>query len=159
MISQNAEMWVIRLNFIEKYYTKRDVFLLMKADSPIYTDTYQFMGGIQIYKKTKFTEKFLEELLHFSKDKRLITDSPNTQGLANYEGFIENRHDQSILSLLTKKYGLAGSDKINTTNKDYNNYKYNPMPIICCIYRRNYFKNFLTLKKNCIKMNEIKSFK
>ena len=159
MISKKAEMWVIRLNFIEKYYTKRDVFLLLKADSSIYTDTYQFMAGIQIYKKSKFTEKFLEELLRFSKDKRLITDDPNTLGLPNYKGFIENRHDQSILSLLTKKYRLAGFDKVNITNKDYNNFKYIPMPIICCIYRRNFFKRYLSLKKNCIKMNEIKSFK
>ena len=48
MISKNEEMWVIRLNTIEKHYTKRDAFILLKADSPIYTDTYQFMAGIQI---------------------------------------------------------------------------------------------------------------
>ena len=29
-----------------------------------------------------------------------------TMGLPNYEGFIENRHDQTIWSLLTKKHGI-----------------------------------------------------
>ena len=159
MISKKAEMWVIRLNTIEKHYTKRDAFLLLNADSPIYTDTYQFMAGIQIYKKTKFTEKFLEKLIYFSKDRRIITDEPNTLGLPNFEGFIENRHDQSVLSLLTKKFGLAGSDKVNKTSKNLNNFEYSPMPIICCIYRKTPFTSYYNLKNKCIEMNDIKFFK
>ena len=155
LISRNAEMWVIRLNFLEKYYTKRDAFILLKADSPLYTDSYQFMAGIQIYKKSNFTIKFLEKVLYFSQDKRIITDDPNSLGMPNYEGFIENRHDQSILSLLTKKYGLAGTDNLNKTSKG----AYSPMPIICCIYRKIPFKSYKDLKNKCIKNNEIKNLK
>ena len=58
-------------------------------------------------------EKFLQDLLYYSQDKRIITDDPNTLGLSNYPEFIENRHDQTILSILTKKYGFANSGKPN----------------------------------------------
>jgi hypothetical protein len=110
---QKSEMWMIRLHYIEKQYTKRDAFILLGADSPFYTDTCQYMAGIQIYKKSKFTEKFVEEVLYYSQDKRIITDDPNTLGLNNYKEFIENRHDQTILSILIKKYGQADSGRTN----------------------------------------------
>jgi hypothetical protein len=38
--------------------------------------------------------------LTYCKDERIITDIPNTCGYGNYPGFIEHRHDQSILSIL-----------------------------------------------------------
>ena len=99
--SQNEEMWMIRLHYPEKKYTKRDAFILLGVDMPFYSDTSQYMAGIQVYRKSKFTEKFLEELLYYSQDKRIITDDPNTQGFPNYNNFVDNRHDQSILSLLS----------------------------------------------------------
>ena len=40
-------------------------------------------------------------------DARIITDMPNVCGKQNYRGFIEHRHDQSIFSLLTKKYQVS----------------------------------------------------
>ena len=52
---------MIRLNHTEKKYTKRDAFILLWADLPFYTENNQYMAGIQIYKKSKFTEKFVEE--------------------------------------------------------------------------------------------------
>ena len=96
---QNAEMWMNRLTLKEKIWSKRDAFILLGVDMPFYSETNQYMGGIQIYRKSKYTEKFLEELLYYSQDKRLITDEPNTQGLNNYPNFRDNRHDQTILSL------------------------------------------------------------
>ena len=148
--TQKAEMWMIRLNkIIEKTYTKRDAFILLGVDSPFYTDTNQFMAGVQVYRKSKYTEKFLEELLYYSQDKRIITDEPNTQGLKNYKEFIENRHDQTVLSLLIKKYGVANSGK---TNMNINIIKKSKitMPYIFCIYRRIKFTNYTDLKNKCI---------
>ena len=96
---QNAEMWMDRLTLKEKEWSKRDAFILLGVDMPFYSETYQYMGGIQVYKKSRYTERFLEDLLYYSQDKRLITDDPNTQRLKNYPRFKENRHDQTILSL------------------------------------------------------------
>ena len=63
---QNAEMWMNRLTLKEKIWSKRDAFILLGVDMPFYSETNQYMGGIQIYRKSKYTEKFLEELLYYS---------------------------------------------------------------------------------------------
>ena len=55
-----------------------------------------------IYKKTKFSIKFIQKWLYYCQDSRIITDDLNTMGKDNYHQFRENRHDQTILSLLIK---------------------------------------------------------
>lgn len=150
----NSEMWMIRLNYIEKKYTKRDAFILLGADLPFYTDSNQYMAGIQVYKKSKFTLNFLEEVLYYSQDKRIITDDPNTLGFNNYKEFIENRHDQSVLSILIKKYSQADSGKTNMKIDKIKSQKIK-MPYIFCIYRRRKFRDYNDIKKQCqTKINE-----
>ena len=146
---KKAEMWMIQTKHKERRYSKRDAFILLGADMPFYTETSQYMAGIQIYKKSKFTLNFLEELLYYSQDKRIITDDPNTQGLNNYYGFVDNRHDQTILSIMIKKYGQASSGK---TNMNFTEIRLNKifMPYIFCIYRRRYFKNYDDIRRKCI---------
>ena len=149
MKSINEEIWLNRLTHLEKKYSKRDAFILLDADSPIYTDTFQYMAGIQIYKKSKFSEMFLEKLLNYSTDKRIITDDPNTQGLPNYQGFIDNRHDQTVLSILFKKYKFSNLNKNEIKVDDLNNMNYNFTTKTFCIYRRLPFKNLDDLRRNC----------
>lgn len=96
-----------RYKYLEKYWTKRDAFIYMDCDKREYTDQYQCWAGLFVVKKTPDTLDFVEEWLRYGQDYRIITDAPNTCGLDNYEGFEENRHDQSILSLLMKKYNVA----------------------------------------------------
>ena len=148
LINNNHEMWGNRLNYDEKKYTKRDAFILLGADSPFYTDTKQIEASIQIYKKSLFTEKFLEEYLYYSQDKRIITDDPNVLLLPNYKGFRENRHDQSIFSILIKKYGLVNSGKMNMDIKKINKLKEH-RPKIFCHYRRMKFIDYEDLKRKC----------
>ena len=149
MKSINVEIKLFQLTFLEKQYSKRDAFILLKADSPIYTDTLQYMAGIQIYKKSKFTENFLEKLLSYSTDKRIITDDPNTQGLPNYHEFIDNRHDQTVLSILFKKFTFSNIDKNKTKADVINKIDYNFQTKIFCIYRSMPFKNIYDLRKIC----------
>ena len=52
---KNLEMYLHRLPHLEKYYTKRDAFILLGVDQPFYTETGQFNAAFKIYKKTKFT--------------------------------------------------------------------------------------------------------
>ena len=151
---QNAEMWVIRLNIQERLYSKRDAFILMGVDMPFYSETFQYMAGVQIYKKSKYTEKFLEKLLFYSQDKRIILDTPNTLGFENYPGFRDNRHDQTVLSLLVKKYEEANSGNPSLSPEEINNGKHILMPNIFCIFRLLEFKNFDDLKEKCIKIVE-----
>jgi hypothetical protein len=91
---------------VEKIWTKRDAFILMGADAPRYADTFQRLASFSLWRKSPVSMSLSRELLRCAEDPRLITDLPNTMGLGNYDGFKGHRHDQSILSLLTKLHGL-----------------------------------------------------
>ena len=92
---------------VNKKWTKRDCFVFMDCDTPEYTDTLQLTATFQLCRKTDFTLDFYREHVQLAEDVRILTDDANTCGKDNYEGFIEHRHDQSILSNLQKKYGVT----------------------------------------------------
>lgn len=101
-----TDVMAFSITHLEKYYTKRDAFILMDCDAPEYYDTPQICGTYIILKKTEFSCRFIEKYLHYASDTRIITDDENVMGKDNYEGFVDNRHDQSVLSLLCKKEGI-----------------------------------------------------
>lgn len=103
---RGQELIVFELGRIERAWTKRDAFILMDSDSPEYSDSKQRLACFSLWKKSKFTMDFICEFLYFAQDERIITDLENQCGHSNYPEFEEHRHDQSIFSLLTKKYGL-----------------------------------------------------
>ena len=145
---KKAEMYLHRLPHLEKEYTKRDAFILMGVDGPFYAETGQFNAAFQVYRKSKFTEFFLGEYLYYAQDKRIITDDQNEMGSPNYEGFRDHRHDQSILSLLTKKYGQVNANKTNLNIDLIKNYQ-EVMPTIFCHYRRRGGFYYESVKKMC----------
>ena len=91
--------------FTDKNYTVRQLFDYLKIDiNSEIAGTPQYVGGIQVIKKCPHSLKILDEyrkVLEY--DQKLITDFYNNKGQGFF--FKENRHDQSIWSLLRKKYG------------------------------------------------------
>ena len=148
----NVSMWMDRLHFKESEYTKRDAFILLGADMPFFSQTKQYQAGIQIYNKSSYTVKFIQEWLYYCQDKRIITDDNNTLGLPNYPDFKENRHDQTILSLLIKKYGEVYSGYPNLNITDLEKRKIINKPNIICIYRKLSFKSYHDLREKCKKI-------
>ena len=145
---KKLDMYLHRLPHLERQYTKRDAFILLGVDQPFYAETGQFNAAFQIYRKTKFTEFFLEEYLYYAQDKRIITDDANELGVGNYDDFRDHRHDQSILSLLTKKYGQVNANKTNLDINLIKNYK-EVMPTIFCHYRQRGVGSYEDLKEMC----------
>ncbi len=94
------------LTHLERRYTKRDAFILMGCDTARFTDTRQRLGGFILLQKSAFAEAFVNEFLDLAQDPRLITDMKSRLG-SDYADFVAHRHDQSIFSLLTKRYGLT----------------------------------------------------
>ena len=106
MIKTGLDIMSFELTYKEKQWTKRDAFLLMDCDSEKFTETKQRLASFSTWRNSEFTLEFVNEWLHFSQDERIITDLVNQMGYTNYDGFIEHRWDQSIFSMLTKKYDL-----------------------------------------------------
>jgi hypothetical protein len=102
----SQDIIVFELSYTERIWTKRDAFILMNCDSPKYSESNQRLASFSLWKKSNFTIDFINEFLHYAQDERLITDLENQCGYPNYPDFKEHRHDQSIFSLLSKKYDL-----------------------------------------------------
>ena len=90
----------------EKKYSKGDLldFFGFYNNSSV-TETPQYMAGCFFIKKSKKSISFINEWLDiFYKRFDLVDDTESK--LKNLNGFLENRHDQSVFSLLCKKYNL-----------------------------------------------------
>ena len=77
---------------IERCNTKRDAFVLTGCDEVMYTDTPQSIGGYLVCKKAPEVEAFLDEVLRYAQDIRIISDEPNVMGLPDYKDFVDQSH-------------------------------------------------------------------
>lgn len=94
-----------RHNYNEKSWTKMDIFKFMKMKDKKYMDTRQRQSGLVMISVCDKTRKLIDEWCSItSNNYHLIDDSPSKS--KNVSSFKENRHDQSIFSLLTKKHRL-----------------------------------------------------
>ena len=110
IITRNQDIIPFVIPHIEKEWTKRDTFILMNCDTQNYHNTLQRASGYFVLRKSALSVKFVREWLSLIQDERIVTDIPNQMGKPNYPGFQENRHDQSIFSLLSKKYHLSAEN-------------------------------------------------
>lgn len=102
----NSDVMCFCIDQQERKWDKRDALILMDADREEILDSNQICGGYILIKKTENSVRLIEEYLQYAQDARIITDEPNVMGYENYQEFVENRHDQTIWSLLCKKHGI-----------------------------------------------------
>jgi hypothetical protein len=102
-ILSNPENDIITFNMehLEKYWSKRDIFVHFNADNLM--DTGQVCATSIILKKTEKTINLINEWYNVCINNRnLIDDSRSINGESSF--FIDNRHDQSLFSMVSKKY-------------------------------------------------------
>ena len=85
---------------MEKQFTKEDVFFALGCEDDKYRNTKQLAATVVVLKKCAVSRAIVTEWLALSQNRMLISDDMIKQ---NCEEYVENRHDQSILSLLCKK--------------------------------------------------------
>ena len=93
-------------------WCKRDVLIYMGVDNRediLYTNQYQ-ANPILLYKCERTTQ-LVHDWAHITKCTSLIDDSPSVEKNSVY--FEQHRHDQSIYSILCKKYGLFSTMTID----------------------------------------------
>ena len=91
--------------FVEKFYTYKEIFdyFNIKTNSQI-GNSLQYQAGHMIFKNNEHSKNYFNEYeLFLSSYPYLITDSLNKKN--QIDNFIENRHDQSIFSILSKTLG------------------------------------------------------
>jgi hypothetical protein len=104
--------------FTEKYWTKGDLFAYFNVNerADIY-DTGQIGAGVFLVKKCQESTEIITKWMNVFYDNfSLIDDSPSK--FENFNGFNENRHDQSAFSLLGKIYNFSLLPKSETRSLD-----------------------------------------
>ncbi len=90
----------------EYKFTKSDLINYFNfTSSKEITDTPQFWAGNIFIKKNKESKEFLSEWINIMHNNINLVDDSISK-INNHKDFIENRHDQSVYSLLCKKYKL-----------------------------------------------------
>ena len=89
---------------IEKYWNKMDLLLKLDMIDDKYLDTPMHQAGLILFNVCDKTRDLVNKWYELSSDYHNIDDSNSIS--KNLDCFIEHRHDQSIFSLLTKKYNV-----------------------------------------------------
>jgi hypothetical protein len=95
----------------EEAWVKADLLYMLNMYDEKYFTT-QRQATVIMIKKTDETIKLVNEWYSIAIDNNYhnIDDTPSIK--ANHSSFKEHRHDQSIFSLLTKKYGIYSSETL-----------------------------------------------
>lgn len=94
-----------QLPLIESQWTKKELIHDMDCNKARFTESNQILASYILIKKTNFSISFFQEFLDVSCNEINITDKYDNS-VKQDDDFIEHRHDQSIFSLLYKKYSL-----------------------------------------------------
>lgn len=90
----------------ELKWTKKDLFLRLGVADTALTQSNQRHSTAHFWTPTDLNFKILDDWIAISLEEKFhyLDDSPSRAG--NVSGFIEHRHDQSILSTISKFYGI-----------------------------------------------------
>jgi len=105
VLGANNGIYLCRGTGTNGRWTKRDCFVLMGCDSEQYWDKFQVEAGTMAWVKCERSFQILREWQQWCTNEQAVTDTPNVHG-ENLPGFMDHRHDQSIMSLLAIKHGL-----------------------------------------------------
>lgn len=125
------EILPFELSQIEGEWTKRDAFILMDCDDNGFELLPQRLASFIILKKTPLSVKFCLDYLTYCSNPQIISDAENIYGKPNHPFFQDHRHDQSVFSLLTKKYEFKSfRDPSQWGNDRFDKFKNSPYPQI-----------------------------
>lgn len=101
-----------KMEHLEKSWTKMDIFDYYDANQPEIMNTGQLACCLYVLRKCQHTIDLIDQWYEGSCQYHLINDSPSRS--PNDTTFNENRHDQSLFSVLRKKLGTLTTDSDET---------------------------------------------
>ena len=96
----------------EKQYTKVDLIEKLEMNDEKYMESIQRQAGALLFLVCEKTVALVDDWYNLACDYHNIDDTPSI--IPNKDGFIEHRHDQSIFSLLTKKYNIYSEHSLES---------------------------------------------
>jgi hypothetical protein len=102
---------------VVKNWCKMDLIIRLNVNK--YLDTNQHQAGANLYIINQITRRFINEWYEICCDYHMIDDSISIN--KELESFIEHHHDQSVFSLLSKKYNIFNTGLDQKCIKIYRN--------------------------------------
>lgn len=103
----SQDLMVFELPLISKQWTKKETFLRMEVDLDLYETRNQILANHILIKKTAYSVSFIKEFLEICCDEIAISNQQFDSTIKESEDFLAHRMDQSILSILSQKWGLS----------------------------------------------------
>lgn len=97
-----------QMEHLEKTWTKMDIIDYYDANQSNIVETGQLISGVYILRKCQHTTDLIDRWYEATCNYHLSDDSPSY--IPNDASFSENRHDQSLFSVVRKKYGSDMSE-------------------------------------------------
>ena len=109
MAELKQDIAVFSVGLPENAYTKEEAFVLMDCNTDTCKNTWQRSGTFSMFRKSTKSVRFVSEWLTYAQDWRIISNEPSglfQSSETNGHSYKPHRNDQSILSLLSKKWNL-----------------------------------------------------
>jgi hypothetical protein len=105
MLNTSAEIGNVsfQMDHLDELYTKMDIYDYFNANDPSIIKTGQLVGGIFVLRKCRHTMELIDKWYDGCCQYYLLDDSCGT--LPNLPTFHATRNDQSIFSVIRKKFG------------------------------------------------------
>ncbi len=104
--SMNDDIWVSNIALVEKQFTKPELFTIMNCKGEKYTETNQVQANFIAIRKTPRGMQFAEEWLKWCCQDNVLIQDTDPKLYVYEDKFCGHRSDQSVLSLLAKKWNL-----------------------------------------------------
>lgn len=117
--NSESGMLLVGQKFVEEEWTKADVFEYFGVrNNPKYLYHKQIYAGFVLCRKCDSVVRLVDEWVDVTHNHYdLINDSPSK--IANCRNFRKPRYDQSILSILSVKYGVDEMDESEILQEDF----------------------------------------
>jgi hypothetical protein len=89
-------------------WTKRDALLALDMDHEDVIRSTPIQASFSLWRSGVAARKFVAKWLELCAQRKLVSDDPSVSSLGEHTEFLENRHDQALLSLLCIKERLQG---------------------------------------------------
>lgn len=100
----NQSVLGFELPMIMRQFTKKETFEIMNSCQ---YDENQNLATFILFKKNDFSLNFVKEWLSFCCDERVLSPEHLMYNIEEFDDFISHREDQSVFSILYKKYALV----------------------------------------------------
>jgi len=104
--NSRQDIMVFELPLISKQWTKKETFMRLNSEQFGFEERNQVLANFLLLKKTAVSIAFINDYLASCCDEVAISPTIFNQEIENPKAFLAHRSDQSILSILSMKYGL-----------------------------------------------------